>query len=113
MFIATTSGTLSEIVVEEDDRVACTVMAVSGGYPGTYTKGFPIKGLEMNVPGVLVFHAGTTQKNGDVITSGGRVLCVTSFGSDIEEAVHSCVDVLNTIDFDGIYYRHDIGWEFR
>ncbi len=113
LFLATANGTLSEIIVEEDARVACTVMAVSGGYPGTYEKGFPITGLEVNVPGVLLFHSGTTEKEGAVLTNGGRVLCVTAFGENIDEAVHSCVEMMGLIDFDGMAYRRDIGWEFR
>jgi phosphoribosylamine--glycine ligase len=113
IFMATANGTLSEIIVEEDVRVACTVMAVSGGYPGTYEKGFPITGLDVKVPGVIVFHSGTIEKDSDVVTSGGRVLCVTSFGENIDEAVHSCVEMMGLIDFDGMFYRRDIGWEFR
>ncbi len=113
IFMATAAGKLSDIKVQEDVRVACTVMAVSAGYPGNYEKGFPISGLNFKVPGTMIFHAGTLQKDGEVVTSGGRVLCVTAFGESIDEAVHSSTDVLGEIDFDGIYYRTDIGWEFR
>jgi phosphoribosylamine--glycine ligase len=113
LFMATANGTLSQVKVEEDVRVACTVMAVSGGYPGTYEKGFPISGLNVKVPGVMVFQAGTIEKEKEVVTSGGRVLCVTSFGENIDEAVHSCVEMMELIDFDGMFYRRDIGWEFR
>src|SRR5215831_14741327 len=88
LFLATVKGKLQDLKVESDDRTACTVMAVSGGYPGSYEKGFPISGLQQSVPGdSIVFHAGTSQKNGDVVTSGGRVLCVTSFDSKISGAV--------------------------
>jgi phosphoribosylamine--glycine ligase len=113
IFIATAEGKLSEIEIIEDERVACTVMAVSGGYPGTYEKGHPITGLHVKVPGVMIFQAGTTEKDGEVVTSGGRVLCVTSFGENIDEAIHNCLEMLSLIDFDGIYFRNDIGWEFR
>jgi phosphoribosylamine--glycine ligase len=113
LFIATANGTLSEVTVQEDVRVACTVMAVSGGYPGNYEKGHPIRGLDIKIPGTLIFHAGTAEKDGKVITNGGRVLCVTSFGETIDQAVQSSVEVMEQIDFDGIYYRSDIGWEFR
>lgn len=113
VFVATANQQLSTIKLEEDRRVACTVMAVSGGYPGTFEKGFPISGLDFKVPGTMVFHAGTTEKDGQVVTNGGRVLCVTSYGETIEEAVESAVDVLSEIDFEGMYYRGDIGWEFR
>lgn len=110
---AAADGKLSSLVVEEDVRVACTVMAVSEGYPGNYQKGFPISGLDIKVPGTMIFHAGSTEKDGKVVTGGGRVLCVTSFGESIDEAVRSCVEVLGVIEYDGMYYRHDIGWEFR
>lgn len=113
LFRAVANGTLKDIKLEEDERMACTVMAVSSGYPGTYEKGFPITGLDVRVPGVMVFHAGTTQKDGDVVTSGGRVLCVTSYGESVDEAVSNSLEMMSLIDFDGIYYRNDIGWEFR
>ncbi len=113
VFNAVACKKLSEIKVETDERVACTVMAVSAGYPATYEKGFPISGLDVKVPGVMVFQAGTTEKDGEVVTSGGRVLCVTSFGESIDEAVSSSVEMMDIIDFDGMFYRRDIGWEFR
>ncbi len=113
LFLAVARGTLSEIKLVEDVRVACTVMAVSQGYPATYEKGFPISGLDFKVPGTIIFHAGTTEKDGEVVTSGGRVLCVTAYGESIDEAVQSAVDVMGELDYDGIYYRRDIGWEFR
>lgn len=113
LLLATTNGTLSSIAIEQDERAACTVMAVSGGYPGTYQKGFPISGLHIKVPGVTVFHAGTSEQDGEVVTNGGRVLCVTSLADNIDEAVHNSVEMLELIEFDGIYFRRDIGWEFR
>jgi phosphoribosylamine--glycine ligase len=113
LFVATANQTLSTVKVQEDLRVACTVMAVSGGYPGTYEKGFTISGLDFKVPGTQIFHAGTIEKDGQVLTSGGRVLCVTSFGETIEEASESAVEVMSEIDFEGMYYRRDIGYEFK
>jgi len=113
LFVATANKKLDEVKIEEDLRVACTVMAVSAGYPATYEKGFPITGLDFKVPGTMIFHAGTIEKDGDVVTNGGRVLCVTAYGETIDEAVSSAVDVMGEIDFDGIFYRKDIGWEFR
>ena len=113
LFVATANKKLNEVKIEEDVRVACTVMAVSAGYPATYEKGFPITGLDFKVPGTMIFHAGTIEKDGDVVTNGGRVLCVTAYGETIDEAVSSAVDVMGEIDFDGIFYRKDIGWEFR
>jgi phosphoribosylamine--glycine ligase len=113
IFDAVGKQALDKIKIEEDPRLACTVMAVSGGYPGTYEKGFPISGLDFKVPGTMIFHAGTTEKDGQVVTSGGRVLCVTSYGESIEEAVENAVDVMGEIDFDGMYFRRDIGFEFK
>lgn len=113
LFIAIAREELDKMKIEEDERWACTVMAVSAGYPGTYEKGFPIAGLDVKVPGVMVFHAGTSLKEGEVVTSGGRVLCVTSFGESIEEAAQNSLEMLGLIDFDGIYYRRDIGYEFK
>jgi phosphoribosylamine--glycine ligase len=113
LFVATANQQLSTVRLQEDPRVACTVMAVSGGYPGTYEKGFAISGLDFKVPGTHIFHAGTTQKDGQVVTSGGRVLCVTSFGESVEEASESAVEVMSEIDFEGMYYRRDIGYEFK
>jgi phosphoribosylamine--glycine ligase len=113
LFVATANQKLDQVKLEEDVRVACTVMAVSGGYPSTYEKGFAISGLDFKVPGTIIFHAGTAQKDGQVVTAGGRVLCVTAFGETIDEAVQSAVDVMGEIDYEGMYYRKDIGWEFR
>jgi phosphoribosylamine---glycine ligase len=114
LLIATANGTLNKVTVEQDERTACTVMVVSGGYPGSYEKGFVVLGLDEPVPeGSLVFHAGTTQSNGDVLTSGGRVLTITSYGNTISEAVNKSKLALERIWFEGMYYRDDIGYEFE
>jgi phosphoribosylamine--glycine ligase len=114
LLLATANGTLDTVKVENDKRVACTLMAVSGGYPGSYEKGFPIIGLDQSLPAdSLVFHAGTSLKENEVVTSGGRVLCVTSYGDTISGAVSKSRQVLKQIDFDGMYYRRDIGYEFE
>jgi phosphoribosylamine---glycine ligase len=114
LLIATARGTLNEVTVEHDKRTACTVMVVSGGYPGSYEKGFVVLGLDEPLPEEsLVFHAGTTQSNGDVLTSGGRVLTITSYGDKISEAVTRSKRVLEHIWFEGMYYRSDIGYEFE
>jgi phosphoribosylamine--glycine ligase len=114
LFQATVDGKLSDIKIKKDDRFACTVMAVSGGYPGSYEKGFAINGLNEPLPAdSLVFHAGTSLKDGEVITNGGRVLAVTSFSDSISTAVLKSKQVLKHINFDGMYYRHDIGFEFE
>jgi phosphoribosylamine--glycine ligase len=113
LFCAVAERRLDKIVVEQDARIACTVMAVSGGYPGSYEKGLPIEGLNETFPAdSLVFHAGTRSQKDAVLTSGGRVLCVTSFAETVYEAVDKSRDVLEKIYFDGIYYRRDIGYEF-
>lgn len=115
LLLAADSGKLRTVKVEQDSRAACTVMAVSGGYPGNYEKGFVISGLDQELPAdSLIFHAGTgLSVTGDVVTSGGRVLCVTSFGNNISVAVSQSRNVLNHIDFEGMYYRRDIGYEFE
>jgi phosphoribosylamine--glycine ligase len=114
LFVATGKGTLNTIKIEQDSRYACTVMAVSGGYPGNYEKGFVISGLNKPVPAdSLVFHAGTSQKDGNVVTSGGRVLTVTSYAQTVSAAVERSKEVLQQISFDGMYYRQDIGFEFE
>jgi len=113
LFLATANKKLNEVKIEEDIRVAATVMAVSAGYPATYEKGHPITGLDFKVPGTMIFHSGTIERDGEVVTNGGRVLCITAYGESIDEAVSSAVDVMGEIDYDGIFYRKDIGWEFR
>lgn len=114
LFLATANGTLNAITIEHDPRYACTVMAVSGGYPGGYEKGFPIDGLQYDPgPDSLIFHAGTTEKDGEIVTNGGRVLCVTSYGDSVQQAVKKSETVLENIAYRDIYYRTDIGYEFQ
>jgi phosphoribosylamine---glycine ligase len=103
---------LHEKTIETDHRVAAAMVAVSGGYPGSYEKGFVITGLDTPHEGSLIFHSGTQLEKGKVITNGGRVLCVTSYAGSIQEAIRKSVAVLTQIDFDGMYFRRDIGYEF-
>ena len=103
-------GDLSERSLETDERVAATVMAVSGGYPGDYVKGKVIRGLS-KTEGSIVFHAGTTKKEEETVTSGGRVLAVTSLGKTKDEALKTSYKNLSGIEFEGIYYRRDIGFD--
>ena len=111
--VAATQKELHLVKVQADKRAAATVMAVSRGYPTGYEKGYEITGLDENFgKQSLIFHAGTSEEDGKILTAGGRVLCVTSFGSDIGEAVDISLDVLTYITYDGIYYRSDIGYEF-
>lgn len=113
LLLAADNGTLQNVKVEQDPRVACTVMAVSGGYPGDYQKGIAISGLDQPMPAdSLLFHAGTGIRNGLTVTSGGRVLCVSSYGNSISDAVSKSKQALEKISFDGMYYRKDIGYEF-
>ncbi|TAH02378.1 MAG: phosphoribosylamine--glycine ligase [Sphingobacteriales bacterium] len=103
---------LDTITVECDERYACTVVAVSGGYPGDFEKGFEITGLDYKTPDSLIFHAGTKKAYDAVLTNGGRVLCVTSYGDSVGEAVDKSKEVLKQISFEDMYYRNDIGYEF-
>lgn len=106
---AAAEGNLGEKPLIIDPRTAVTVMMVSGGYPGSYRKGLLIEGLE-NVADSIVFHAGTKKGEGDrVLTSGGRVLSVSSYGKDIESALARSYDSIRLISFDGSYFRRDIG----
>jgi len=104
------NGDLHERILEIDDRYAATVMAVSGGYPGDYGKGMLVTGLN-DVADSVVFHAGTQIKEGKVVTSGGRVLAVTSWGNSVRDALAVSYHNMSFIRFDGIYFRHDIGFD--
>ena len=102
------TGNLDQQEVKIDDRSACTVVMVSGGYPGAYEKGKVIEGLGTETNS-LVFHAGTTEHQGRVVTNGGRVLAITSFGSGINESLQSTYNTVKTINWQDAYYRKDIG----
>jgi phosphoribosylamine--glycine ligase len=113
LFQAVAEQRLDKVKIEMDPRICCTIVAVSGGYPGSYEKGLPITGLDEPLPDdSLVFHAGTRREKEEIVTSGGRVLCVSSFAETVYEAVDKSRDVLEKIHFEGIYYRRDIGYEF-
>ena len=100
--------TLGQKSIEFDQRSAVCVMMVSGGYPGSYEKGFPITGID-EVKDSIVFHAGTDCKDGQVVTSGGRVIAVSSYGSTKAEALAKSMQEAQKIQFEGKYYRKDIG----
>ena len=100
--------TLGQETIEFDQRSAVCVMMVSGGYPGSYEKGFPITGID-EVEDSIVFHAGTDCKDGQVVTSGGRVIAVSSYGSTKAEALAKSMQEAQKIQFEGKYYRKDIG----
>jgi phosphoribosylamine--glycine ligase len=113
LFLAASQQKLEDIKVEIDPRAAATVVAVSGGYPGNYEKGFEIDGLDiLNEDDVIIFHAGTTTEKGVVVTNGGRVLTITSFGDNVAKAAKRSTEMMEFLDFHGIYYRRDIGYEF-
>jgi len=107
---ATAEGRLSEIEIELDERTVTTVMLVSGGYPGSYEKGKEITGLSQ-VEESVVFHAGTKPEGDRVLTSGGRVIAVSSYGNSMEEALEKSYKNAEKIDFEGKYYRTDIGFD--
>jgi phosphoribosylamine--glycine ligase len=109
---AVTDKKLNEKTILIDPRVAATMVAVSRGYPGSYEKGFVIKGLDEKYEDSLVFHSGTQLEDGQVVTNGGRVLCVTSYAGSLQDAIRQSMTVLTHIDFDGMYFRRDIGYEF-
>ena len=112
LLMATVNGKLGNLNVETDEKAACTIMAVSGGYPGNYEKGKPIQGLDISVKNSIIFHSGTKQEDGHVVSNGGRVFSVTSLAENLEEAINQSKDVIGHTDFEGMYYRHDIGFEF-
>lgn len=104
-------GQLDQARAEWDERVSIGVVLAAGGYPGNYSKGKEISGLDSDFPdSVKVFHAGTAVEGDKVVTSGGRVLCVTALGADIEEAQRICYQATQKISWEGMTLRNDIGW---
>ena len=108
LLVAVSEGTLDEHEILESNDAAATVMLVSGGYPSSYTKGKVITGID-SVQDSILFHAGTSDDHGQLITSGGRVLAVTSYGPNHKLAVNKSLESIQKIGFDGMYYRKDIG----
>ncbi|GAB1453294.1 phosphoribosylamine--glycine ligase [Draconibacterium sp.] len=104
------TGTLENETLEIDERSAATVMLVAGGYPGKYDNGKPITGIE-NVTDSIVFHAGTKTENNQVVTAGGRVIAVSSYGADMKSALQTSYENAKIIRFDKKYYRKDLGFD--
>jgi phosphoribosylamine--glycine ligase len=109
--VACTNGSLAETKLRWSPGAAACVIASSSGYPGSYKTGIPITGLAdaAKVPGVQVFHSGTSRAEGQVLTAGGRVLGVTAAAPSLEEALARAYEAMALIHFDGMYYRRDIG----
>lgn len=108
LFEGVAKGDLDQREIVFDERAAVSIMLVSGGYPQEYKKGYAISGLE-RVEGSIVFHAGTARKNGNIVTSGGRVIAVSSYGKDKKEALQKSFEEAQKIEFTGKYFRRDIG----
>jgi phosphoribosylamine--glycine ligase len=112
LFLAVANEKLDEINLEIDKRRATTIMIVSGGYPEDFEKGKVISGLE-KIQDSIVFHAGTKLDNGNILSNGGRVLAVTSFGNDFEEAIKKSYQNIDKLHFDKMYFRKDIGNDLK
>jgi phosphoribosylamine--glycine ligase len=108
---AVIKGRLHEMELEWDDRLALCVVLASGGYPGSYEKGKPIVGLEelVDLEDITSFHSGTSEYNGKIVTSGGRVLGITALGNDVNEARQKAYHSINRLSFEGMHFRKDIG----
>lgn len=110
LFEKTWETNLDQVELEIDSRAAATVMLVSGGYPGSYQKGKKISGLQ-EIKDSIVFHAGTKKEGDDVVTSGGRVIAITSFGEDYRQALKKSYQSAEKLQFDKMYFRKDIGFD--
>jgi phosphoribosylamine--glycine ligase len=112
LLIGAAEGTLGTKTIEIDSRSAVTVMLVSGGYPGSYEKGKVISGLDQ-IDGSIAFHAGTSFKEGKVCTDGGRVIAVSSYGQNMNDALAFSYKNAAKLSFDGMYYRKDLGFDLQ
>jgi len=110
LFQAVASQTLNAVELEIDERSATTIMVVSGGYPEDFEKGKEISGIS-NIADSIVFHAGTKTQDGAIVSNGGRVLAVTSYGNDFQEAIKKSYQSIDQLHFDKMYFRKDIGFD--
>lgn len=110
LLVAAADGTMANQIIEFDERVAVNVMLVSGGYPGDYVNGKEMSGFE-SVEGSILFHAGTTMKDGKVVTAGGRVMAISSYGSSMKEALAQSYANAEKVSYEGKYYRKDLGFD--
>ena len=112
IFLACREGTLDRLDIRWKDQTACCLVLASGGYPLEYKKGYPISGLEEAGKSAVVFHAGTAEKDGQTVTSGGRVLGVTALGDTLEQAISHAYAAAKPISFQDMHFRTDIGRAF-
>ena len=110
LFQAVANETLADEILELDNRTAATVMVVSGGYPENYEKGKEITGLHL-IQDSIIFHAGTIEKEGKICSNGGRVLAITSYGTNFDEATKKSYQNIEKLNFDKMYFRKDIGFD--
>ena len=111
IFLAIIDGELDKIDIQWEDNAAVCVILASGGYPADYKKGYEIFGIETleNCPDTLIFHAGTTKKNGKYYTNGGRVLGITAVAENLDKAIEKAYEKVKLVSFTDMYYRTDIG----
>ncbi|HVG42000.1 MAG TPA: phosphoribosylamine--glycine ligase [Chitinophagaceae bacterium] len=112
LLTATATQQLATVQMEINPHAAATIVAVSGGYPDDYKKGFKIDWPQLTEMDTYLFHMGTKKEGKDVVTNGGRVVCATALGNDLDEAINKSRDLIEAIDFEGKYFRRDIGFEF-
>ena len=112
LIISSCKNSLKKQTIEWDDRFALTIVMASKGYPNDYKTGYEINGIEKasNQKDIYIYHAGTKKINDITQTNGGRVLNITSLGKTVKEANKSALSAVNMINWDGSYYRNDIGW---
>jgi phosphoribosylamine---glycine ligase len=112
LLTAAAHSQLQNITLQQDDRFATTIVAVSGGYPEDYQKGFKIEGLDTVIDDTILFHSGTIEVDGAIVTNGGRVVCATALAEQLEDAINKSRELVEAIGFTDKYYRRDIGFEF-